>query len=196
MPLSCAKIFFPTTDLLRGTLIPISFSMNRANSVTHFRSYFWNPSTLWIRNSTTFSSSAFPARSPIPRNVKLDQLAPYQYPAREHATDNPKSSCTWVSIFFAPISRRCFTIYGTPYGSPTSGKGTPYPTVSHKRIIQSGSISSNFSISGNTKPSLSARVISSICALVRSPWSTAYCNASVYFFKASSRLPSPILSRI
>ncbi len=92
MPLSCAKTFLPTTALLRGTRNPISLSTYSANSVRHSILYLWKPLTRSSRKTIIFSSSATPARSPMPRNVAFTQLAPCQSAAIDAAVPNPKSS--------------------------------------------------------------------------------------------------------
>ena len=63
---------------------------------------FLESSNPLMRNGRIFSSSVFPLRSPIPRNVRLDQFAPYQNPASADETLSPKSSGICVSMFFAP----------------------------------------------------------------------------------------------
>nr|QNO45071.1 hypothetical protein MGFAJANB_00001 [Methanosarcinales archaeon ANME-2c ERB4]QNO50353.1 hypothetical protein DDJHKDJF_00001 [Methanosarcinales archaeon ANME-2c ERB4] len=143
--------------------------MYSANCTMHERSYFSNPPTLLMRNSRIFSSSVFPLRSPIPRNVRLDQFAPYQNPASADETLSPKSSWICVSMFFAPSSLNADTIFGMLYGSHASANGTAKPSVSHILTVQSGSIAMISLTSGYTKPGISARVTSSRCARVRSP---------------------------
>jgi len=136
-PLRVQKYFSPTTDCCAGHVSLSLFPWIEQYSVTDLRSYFSNPSTLCIKKSTTFSSSAFPALSPIPRKVRACPVGTYQYPAIEQATDIQNHHVCGFRYSLFDSKRRC-VMWGIPYGSSTPRMANRKPTVSQRRIMQSG----------------------------------------------------------